>query len=447
MQATSPATPNPHSSFKAIFNALVPEGLLVKIASQKQSSKGRPPTLALGDLIMGLVFHCIQGAGTLADNMKLLTGKRWAKSSLSERRQNTRWSVFASILKAALKPKAREDEHPEAFYKGWRLVAMDGTQFSVSNTPQILSSLTKPASRRMKAAFAKIGTVLLVELGIHNPLAAAIGGKEAESEMVLAKTLISELPERSLLIADRYYGVGAFIELLTEKLGTGVGHFLVRVRANLKPKLIEALGDGSALMEVKPSKGKAKVLVREIRGSVRRPGGKWSEVRFWTSLLDWQQYPAGELLALYIRRWEQEIVYKELKVDMRQCEQLKSHTVETAGQEIAALVLAHAILAEQRLEAARCGEQQVLRISFGKTLALVKSLWIMVAAGEGLLGDDQIEAMTQRVMGLIAEMALAPRRQRSCPRAVRQPVGSWPRLSKNTYSIGKTEYVLSPVLG
>ena len=63
---------------------------------------------------------------------------------------------------------------------------------------------------------------------------------------------------------------------------------------------------------------------------------------------------------------------------MRQAELLRSHTVETAAQEVAhsaalrapaALVIAHAMLAEQRLSAARFVEGDVLRISFGKTLA------------------------------------------------------------------------------
>ncbi|MES2569107.1 MAG: hypothetical protein V4710_03515 [Verrucomicrobiota bacterium] len=69
--------------------------------------------------------------------------------------------------------------------------------------------------------------------------------------------------------------------------------------------------------------------MREIRGRVRRPGEKWVEVRFWTSLLDWKQCPANELVALYARRWEQELVYKELKVDMRQAELLKGQTLES----------------------------------------------------------------------------------------------------------------------
>ena len=170
------------------------------------------------------------------------------------------------------------------------------------------------------------------------------------------------------------------------------------------------------------------------------------EVRFWTSLLDCKIYPAKELLALYARRWEQEIVYKQIKVDMRQAQLLRSQTVETAAQEVVALILAHAILAEQRMRVAELSQGEVLRISFGKTLTMVRSLWMTLAAGAGILSCEQAAAMTAQVMRFIAQTALPPRRKRSCPRAVRQPIGSWPRLTKNTYSDGPTEYELAEIL-
>lgn len=44
----------------------------------------------------------------------------------------------------------------------------------------------------------------MVELGLHNPLGAALG-PNGESEMVLAKRLLPAQPEKSLLINDRYY--------------------------------------------------------------------------------------------------------------------------------------------------------------------------------------------------------------------------------------------------
>jgi hypothetical protein len=47
-------------------------------------------------------------------------------------------------------------------------------------------------SRRGRAAFPKVGVAVMVELGLHNPLAAALGTK-GESEMVLAKRVGFEL--------------------------------------------------------------------------------------------------------------------------------------------------------------------------------------------------------------------------------------------------------------
>ncbi len=198
-------------------------------------------------------------------------------------------------------------------------------------------------------------------------------------------------------------------------------------------------------MDARESEGEKKILVREIRGRVRRPGEKWVEVRFWTSLLDWKQCPANELVALYARRWEQELVYKELKVDMRQAELLKGQTLETAAQEIAALVVAHAILAEQRMKVSRHADNDVLSISFGKTLVHIRALWLVLAAGQGVIDAKQQAAMSRKVMKIIAEMALPKRRKRTCPRAVRQPVTGWPRLLENTYSTGDTEYQLTEI--
>lgn len=445
MQAHRQFTAKTSGTFKAAFNELVGSRTVSTIVRWCGVALRRPPKLSAHELIMGLVFHSLQGYGTLVENIRMVTGKRIAKSSVSERRRNMPWEVFVTIMEAALRPKADEKKHPQAFYKGWRLVAMDGTQFSVSNTPQILASLTKAASRRMKAAFAKLGAVLLVELGTHNPLAAAVG-IDGDSEQSLSRELLETIPERSLLIADRLYGVGAFLVDLAAAFRKRPGHFLVRVSSNLKPTMLRALRDGSMLVEVKPSKGTKSLAAREIRGRVRRPHGKWVEVRFWTSLLDDKIYPAKELLALYARRWEQEIVYKQIKVDMRQAELLRSQTVETAAQEVVALILAHAILAEQRMSIGELSQEDVLRISFGKTLTMIRSLWMTLAAGEGILSREQAAAMTNQVMHFIAQTALPPRRKRSCPRAVRQPIGSWPRLTKNTYSNGPSEYELTEIL-
>jgi len=432
------------TDFLSGFSNLISPVRLGRILRCHGPAKRCPATVKAQCLVRALVFHLLRGTGTVCENLWLLHGKKLSASSMSERRQNLPWKVFETIMGEALAPKAQEKKHPGAFYRGWRLVAMDGTQFSVTNTPQILSSLSKAAARRLKAAFAKIGAVVLVELGVHNPLAAEIGA-DGESEMTLAKRLLSRLPANSLLIADRFYGVGAFLREFLAVLQDVSCAFLVRVRSNLKPRLIKPLTDGSALMEIKAQKGREAILVREIRGRVRRAKGPWVDVRFWTNLLDPKKYPAAELLALYAKRWEQEMMYKQFKIDMRQAPLLNSHTPHTAAQEVAALVLAHALVAQTRLEAASAAGTEVLRISFGKTLVLVRSLWLTLAAGDGIISKKQAQALTRHMLAFLSHTVLPARRQRSCPRKVRQPVSSWPRLTENSDSLGSSQYKITPI--
>jgi hypothetical protein len=360
--------------------------------------------------------------------------------ALSQRRALLPVRIFEGMMEAALQPKADAGKHPQAFYQGLRLCGLDGSTFSVTNTPQVKKHMKKARSRRGRAAFAKVGVAVMVELGLHNPLGAALGS-EGESEMVLAKRVVASQPEQSLLISDRYYGIAA---LLVELPAEGQRHFLVRVKANLKRRLLEVLPDGSALVEI--AAGQKKRQVREILGRVKRGQGVgFTTVRLWTSLLDWKRYPAQELLAQYGRRWEQEIFYKELKVDMRSTPYLQSHTPLTAMQEIAALILAYAVLVDYRIEAAKVGEVGVLRISFLKTFELVQGLWQFLEVSADLLGPDKIRLVVRRTLRQIADAAIAKRRQRSCPRALRQPVSSWPRLRKNTYQNGPIEYSVGKI--
>jgi len=163
-------------------------------------------------------------------------------------------------------------------------------------------------------------------------------------------------------------------------------------------------------------------------------------VRLWTSLLDWRAHPAAELLALYAKRWEQEVFYKELKVEMRSTPHLQSHTPLTAIQEIAAMILAYAVLVDCRVQAASAGGVDVLRISFMKTLQVVQGLWQFLELSADLLTPAQVRLIVRRALRRIADMAIPKRRKRSCPRALRQPVSSWPRLRKNTYRNGPLEY-------
>src|SRR5208283_1065832 len=157
-------------------------------------------------LIQGLIFHVVAEAGTLAQHVKQLTGKTITDGALAQRRARLPIAVFEQMMAATLQPKGEPTRHPEAFYQGLRLCGVDGSLFSVTNTPQNKKQMRKARSRRGRTAFSKVGVAVRVELGLHNPLAAALGAN-GESERVLAKQVLSAQPEQSLLINDRYYGV------------------------------------------------------------------------------------------------------------------------------------------------------------------------------------------------------------------------------------------------
>ena len=142
-------------------------------------------------------------------------------------------------------------------------------------------------------------------------------------------------------------------------------------------------------------------------------------------------------------RWEHESAYKEIKLNLRRSPLLLSHTLTSAAQEVCCLVLAQAIVARVRQTAAG-KEHPPLAISFIQTLHLSRSLWMMTSAFKDLLPAELIPLLFRRVLDLLAQHRSKPRRTRSCPRALRQPVSKWPRLRRNASSSGSFEFKVTP---
>jgi hypothetical protein len=378
----------------------------------------------------------MNAAGTLAEHFGQLFADALCDSAFSERRTRLPWAVFTELMRLGLRPLAQAAAQPDAFWRSWRLVALDGTQFSLTNTPQNKAALRKAKSRGGPAAFAKITTGVLLELGLHNPLAAAIG-RSGQSEWALAFDLLAQLPAGALLLADRLHGCAPFLaaaQAACQKVGS---HFLIRARANLRVQILKRFKDGSRLVRVPVrQKGRPRIItqwleLREIRVRVQRPGHRAQELRLWTSLLDPARAPALELVGLYARRWEHELYFRELKHQLRKSEVLQSHTLETGAQEIAAVVLASALLARERVRAA-AGQTPALRVSFVKTLELMRPLWLTLALGGDLLSARQKQQLTQKFLQWAGRYVTRRRpRPRSCPRAVRRTTSGWPRLRQN----------------
>ena len=406
----------------------------------RKHAAGRPThSLSRAQLLVGLLFHyTVTWAGTFAEHL-LLLGFVVAESTLSERRQALPFAVFEELLARLLGPVAQASK--AAFYRGLRLVAVDGIEFSLPNTATVNRKCRKGGNQRGRAAFAKLRCAALVELVMHNPLAARLG-RAGESEWQLAKGLLGSLPQECLLLADRLYGCAAFIAAALQVLQDRRGHFLVRVKLGLKVQgQIRRLKDGSRLVEIAvrdpkdPHRVTQRITVREIQATVQRKGHQAVKVRFWTSLLDPQQAPAQELVRLYMSRWEQELYFRELKRELGINDLLRSQTVETAAQEVAAMVIGSSLIAGERATL-RPGEELSHRISFIKTWETLEPLWLTLLLGADLLTEPQKQQLAERFYWLASQRKMAKKRSRSCPRVMRQPLQPWPRKTNQKSHAG-----------
>jgi len=402
-------------------------------------------------IIVGLIAHCLPFTGRFSQCLQQYFGMSLSDSALSQRRSRLGPDIFEIIMQETLRPLADVVLHPGCFFGKLRLVGIDGTTWSVSNTPQHLARLIKAKTRKGSAAFAKIAMSALVELGTHAPLSAAIG-LNGESENELSTRLLTDLPERSLLILDRLYGQAPMLAQLQQHCSElRQQYYLVRVRAKLAVNVRHLLKDGSAIVEVelRDKEQRRKVIktleMREVRGRVwKRSEKKWVDVRLWTNLSE-EQASAAELIALYARRWEHEVFYRELKLQVAQGDLLQSHTPETAVQEIAALLMACALVAQERLAVAAevGGEVEAagaVRISLSICLEYTQALWIVLSASQGLMDKAAQQELVRRMRQQIAGFALPPRRPRSCDRKVRQPIKKWQRMISPTSSTSPCIY-------
>ena len=400
--------------------------------SARKHNAGRPAhDLSRGQLLVAILFHyTVTWAGTLAEHLFLLMGIQMSDGSLSERRQALPFAVFDDLLRRVLCPLNLASA--QAFYRGWRLVAIDGVSFSLPNTKQVNRKCRKGGNQKGKAAFAKLQCAALVELVMHNPLAACLGWN-GESEWKLAQRLLDHLPPNCLLLADRLYGCGAFLLAAWQRLKDRGGHFLVRAKRGLKVvRKGKRLKDGSRLVEIKAldpqdyHKVTGTLQVREIQATIHRKGHRTVHLRLWTSLLDCDQAPARELIQLYTTRWEQELYFRELKSQLGLNDLLQSQTPETAAQEVAAMIIGSSLIAEERSKL-KPGEELSHRISFIKVWETLEPLWLTLLLGADILTETQKQQLCERFYEMAARRAMQKKRTRSCPRAMRQPIQPWPR--------------------
>lgn len=259
-----------------------------------------------------------------------------------------------------------------AWYRQWRLVAVDGTVFDVPDTDANGEFFGRPGSGRgqQRSAYPQVRVAALVECGTHAVFAAASGPLSVH-EQQLIPALLGRLEPGMLMMADR--GITGF-ELWRAASATGAD-LLWRVRKNIVLPVLEAFGDGSYLSEIVASGDRARcdpVTVRVVEYTLGRDHGE-TVYRLMTTICDPHAAPAPDLAALYHQRWEIENTLDEIKTHQGGHHLvLRSQYPDGVEQEIYGFLLVHYALRDLIHGAAHQAGLDPDRISFTRTLRVAR---------------------------------------------------------------------------
>ncbi|MDQ3274082.1 MAG: IS4 family transposase [Actinomycetota bacterium] len=362
-------------------------------------SGGKLPPHVTAYLTMGL---CLFGEDDYEEVATKVTGalSAWGcwdagwsvptAGGISQARKRLGPKVLAEVFEQVAGPVADRGTRG-AWLRDWRLLAIDGFEVDVPDTKGNAAEFGYAGSGDNRSAFPKARVVALAECGTHAFLAAEVDAWSV-GEKTLANRLHQRLNPDELLTADRnFYSFGAW------GLAAGTGAALVwRAPTGLGLPIVEVLADGTYLavlidptirgarrraaiiaaaragQEVDPEQAH---LVRVVEYDVpdREGNGTGELIVLLSTITDPGAARADELAAAYHERWEEETGNDQLKTHLRGPGRvLRSRLPGLVHQEIWAWLLVHHGLSALITRAAEAADLDPDRISFTRTLRLVR---------------------------------------------------------------------------
>jgi len=316
------------------------------------------------------VLRCLlEGVQWLAPSLKV---KVAGKSGISQARTRLGWEPLRQLHDDVVQPIATQTTRG-AWYRGWRLVSIDGSTLDVADDPANDEAFGRPGSSRGSSAFPQIRFVSLVENGTHVLFGTQMAGCRT-SEIALARSVLQKLQPGMLCLGDRnFFG----FELWNDACRTGADQ-LWRVKAGSRFVRDEELPDGSYLSHIYPSEKDRRhktngVTVRVIDYCLDGVADAEPTYRLVTTILDPDKAPAQELAALYHDRWEIESALDELKTHLRGANiVLRSKTPDLVRQEFYGLMMAHFAIRGLMHEAAVKADKDPDRLSFLHAVRVIR---------------------------------------------------------------------------
>jgi hypothetical protein len=310
-------------------------------------------------------------------------------SGISQARLRVGWRVLADVFEGVAAPVASRSTRG-AWLRRWRLLAIDGFDADVPDTPQNVAEFGYAGCGDNRSAFPKVRVVAIAECGTHAFVAAEVDAYSV-GEKTLAGRLYPRLRRDELLTADRnFYSFDAW----SSAVRTGAA-LLWRAPTQLRLPVVQVLADGTfcsvvinpkvrggrrdriieaarAGQELDPDEAH---LVRVIEYDVpdRAGNGTGELIVLLSTIVKPADARADELAASYHDRWEEETANDQLKTHLRGPGRvLRSRLPDLARQEIWAWLSVHYAVAVLVARAAQAADMDPDRISYTRTLRLAR---------------------------------------------------------------------------
>jgi hypothetical protein len=382
-QTKPPVTPRlPDRIAIGVLTGTFPPELVDRVIAKTGRGEQRQRLLPARVVVYYTLAMCLFAQAGYEEVMRLLVeGLAWArrwqgawqvpdKSSIARARARLGPLPLRELFVEVARPLATTAT-PGAWYRGLRLMTLDGTTFDVADTPANQAAFGRPGGGRGEGAFPQVRLLGLVECGTHAIVDAAMGGLHL-GESSLAPSLGRSLGPGMLLLVDQ----GLCSLALWRSLQATEAQLVWRCRQDVKLPVLEVFPDGSFASELGQSRpASQRVVVRVVDYRLDDPGrpGQPEDYRLITTILDPALAPAAELPALYPQRWEHETALDELKTHQRgPGVVLRSKDPDGVIQEVWAHLLVHYAIRRLMHQAALDGEVDPDRLSFTRSLHIAR---------------------------------------------------------------------------
>lgn len=320
-------------------------------------------------------------------------------------------------------------------WRGRRVVLVDGTTVSMPDTPENQAAYPQHFRQRRGCGFPIARVVVLLSLATGAALDAAMApwAGKLTGENALLRSMRRRLRRGDILLADGYY---CSYQEVAALLAEGID-VVMRQHGGRKTDLRRGRKLGREDHVVGWERGRIRrpwmglpefralpreLLLRELRVRVDKPGFRSRVLVVVTSLTDAAAFPAGELAALYRRRWHAELDIRSVKSAMGM-DVLRCKTPAMVRKEVYGHLLAYNLIRGAMAEAASRRGASPRELSFQGARQTIEAFRgeLGCAAGDG-------ERLIEAALTAIAAHRVGDRPDRVEPRVVKRRPKAYPRM-------------------